>query len=77
MVSGGKDITSKKALCIKCCFYTESILLTLNFVQDVINEDMEARVEKNIQDLTEQKIPPLRAGSYILVELRGFEPLTS
>ncbi len=23
------------------------------FVQDVINEDMEARVEKNIQDLTE------------------------
>ena len=54
-----------------------SILPTLDFVRDVIKEHRGARTEKTLIDLSEQKIPPLRVGQNILVELRGFEPLTS
>jgi len=41
---------------------TESILPTLDFVRDVIKEYRGAKTEKTYINLTEQKIPPLRAG---------------
>lgn len=62
MAAGEKDLTSKKVLCIKYWPHTESILLTLDFVRDVIKEDRGAKTEKTYINLTEQKIPPLRVG---------------